>query len=120
MPACEPYSTAACWDWELLPAYAQRIVGGAVAGQQVNGELWKLAGNLWIVVLAAGLLALLWAALRDWRTRLLVPLLVLTSAALFLASGYQRWGAGGLYFLWPEGEFGRGLALPDHADPRCC
>ncbi len=108
LPACEPFSTAACWDWELVPAYGQRVVGGAIAGQQVNGELWKLAGNLWIVVLAAGLLALLWAAVRDLHTRWLVPLLVLTSAALFLVSGYQRWGAGGLFFLWPEGEFREG------------
>jgi hypothetical protein len=50
--------------------------GGAVAGQQVNGELWELGGELWIVALAVGLLALLWATFRDSRTRLLVPLLV--------------------------------------------
>ncbi len=106
--ACERLSTEPCWDWDLVPAYFQRIVGGAVAGQQVNGEVWKLIGDPWIVVLALALLALLWAAVRDPRTRILVPVLVLTSAALFLVSGYQRWGAGGSGFLWPDGQFTEG------------
>ena len=103
--ACEAFSTDPCWDWELVPAYAQRIVGGAVAGQQINGELWKAIGPPLLVILGLGLIALVAVALRERRTRILVPLTIAISIAMFLVTGWQRWGAGGLFFYWPEDEF---------------
>jgi hypothetical protein len=27
------------WDWSLVPAYAQRIIGGALAGHRIDGFL---------------------------------------------------------------------------------
>jgi hypothetical protein len=44
-------------------------------------------------------------ALRERRTRILVPLTIVISIAMFLVAGWQRWGAGGIFFYWPEGEF---------------
>jgi hypothetical protein len=104
-PACDPFSSDPCWNWELVPAYAQRIVGGAVGGQQINGELWKAIGPPLPVVLGLGLIALVAVALRERRTRILVPLTIVISIAMFLVAGWQRWGAGGIFFYWPEGEF---------------
>jgi hypothetical protein len=104
-PACDPFSSDPCWDWELVPAYAQRIAGGAIGGQQINGELWKAVGPPLPVVLGLGLIALVALALRERRTRILVPLTIGTSIAMFLVAGWQRWGAGGIFFYWPEGDF---------------
>ena len=108
-PTCGAFSTDPCWDWELVPAYAQRIVGGAVAGQQINAELWKAIGPPLLVVLGLGLIALVVVALRERRTRILVPLTIVISIAIFLVTGWQRWGAGGVFFYWPEGEFTAGF-----------
>jgi hypothetical protein len=104
-PACDPFSSDPCWNWELVPAYAQRIVGGAVGGQQINGELWKAIGPPLPVVLGLGLIALVAVALRKRLTRILVPLTIVISITMFLVAGWQRWGAGGIFFYWPEGEF---------------
>jgi len=103
-PAGVPLSIEPYWDWDLVPAFAQRIVGGAVAGQAINGYLWEQLGAAFVIALGAGALTLVGVALADRRTRILVPLAVLIALALFLVSGYQRWGAGGFFFLWPEGE----------------
>ena len=43
--------------------------------------------------------------MRDRRTRILVPLTIAISITLFLVTGWQRWGAGGLFFYWPEDQF---------------
>jgi hypothetical protein len=107
--ACVPFSTSPCWSWDLVAAYPQRIVGGVAAGQQVNGELWKAFGVPLLIVYTLGLMALVWRSRRDPRTRILVPLLVVISAALFVVSGYERWGVGGNQFLWPTGEYTPGL-----------
>ena len=38
--ALEPH-----WSWELVPAYFQRIAGGVVGGQWINGNLWEQLGT---------------------------------------------------------------------------
>ncbi|MGC1798847.1 MAG: hypothetical protein WA701_00535 [Solirubrobacterales bacterium] len=110
VPACKAFSTHPCWNWELVPAYAQRIVGGAVAGQQINGELWKAIGPPLLVVQGLGLIALVAVALRERQTRILVPLTIVISIAMFLVVGWQRWGAGGSFFYWPEDRFTGGTS----------
>jgi hypothetical protein len=93
------------WDWGLVPAYAQRIVGAALGGQRINGFLWENLGVPFEVLLAALLVAFLaWAlaGTEPWA-RVLVPLTVAISTAFFLLSGYARWSFAGLFFHWPEG-----------------
>jgi hypothetical protein len=89
----------------LLPAYVQRVVGGAVAGQSVGGYLWIHLGTAFEILLAAGLIVFVAVALRQGsgRVRFIVPVTVLASLAVFLASGILRWSSAGLFFTWPRG-----------------
>jgi hypothetical protein len=93
------------WDWSLVPAYASRIVGGAVIGQRITGFLWEHLGTPLEVALGAILLAFVALALaaRNPRTRVFIPPAVAMSLALFLVSGYWRWGRAGEVFVWPHG-----------------
>jgi hypothetical protein len=112
----QPFSTDPYWDWNLVPAYGQRVVGGAIAGHDPDAWLWEHVGWLFVAVLAALLVGLVVWALRTPRTRLLVPLTVAISIAIFLIIGYVRWGAGGFALFWPQGESvtigGRYVVLP--------
>lgn len=92
------------WDWSMLPAYAQRVVGGAVTGQVITGDLWELLGTPFEILLAIGLVAFVIFAIarNDPRTRVFIPLAVGTSLALFLLSGVSR--GYGSAFLWPHGS----------------
>jgi hypothetical protein len=95
------------WDWALIPAYLQRIAGGAVFGNNVTGFLWENLG-IALEVLSAAILAslvVLAARGRSAAARLLVPLAIAISLGLFLGTGYQRWESGGSQFLWPHGSF---------------
>jgi hypothetical protein len=93
------------WDWSLVPAYAQRIVGGAVGGQRINGFLWVHLGTAQEVVMGAALLLFAGFSLFGApRTRVVVPITIAASLGLFLASGYQRWHPIGLLFTWPHGS----------------
>ena len=107
IPAGLEGSSRAYWDWELVPAFAQRVVGGATMGQPVNAYLWTQLGAVYAIVLGVGAIALVAGGLAIRHTRILVPLAVATALALFLASGYQRWGTGGLFLFWPDGESSR-------------
>jgi hypothetical protein len=93
------------WDWSLVPAYAQRIVGGALGGQRINGFLWVHLGTAQEVVMGAALLLFagfsLFGALR---TRVVVPITIAASLGLFLALGYRRWFPIGQIFTWPHGS----------------
>jgi hypothetical protein len=93
------------WDWSLVPAYAQRIVGGAVGGQRINDFLWVHLGTAQEV--AMGLALLLFAGfslLGPSRTRVVVPITIAASLGLFLAIGYRRWHPFGSGFTWPHGH----------------
>jgi hypothetical protein len=92
------------WDWNLVPAYAQRVIGGALAGQRLNGFVWENLGTGWEVALGLALLA--FAALSAFgrpRARVVVPLTVAASVGLFLVLGYRR-PFFGMQFLWPQGS----------------
>jgi hypothetical protein len=105
------------WDWSLLPAYTQRIVGGAIGGDTISGDLWKLLGVAFEIALGTALIAfvLVVIARPHTRTRGLVLISVAMSLATFLVSGYERWSAligdrrlkaAGSQFPWPSGGSG--------------
>ena len=98
-----PFYSAHHWDWNLIPAYLQRAVGGAVGGESVTGTLWVALGWPFLGVLVILLVAIVVWAFRTPATRVIVPLTVAISVALFLVSGYFRWNLGGSGFFWPSG-----------------
>jgi hypothetical protein len=92
------------WDWSLVPAYAQRIVGATLGGQSINGFLWVHLGTAQEVVMGAALLAFTaFSLLGASRTGVVVPLTVAASLGLFLVLGYRRWFEFGRWVLWPHG-----------------
>jgi hypothetical protein len=92
------------WDWSLVPAYAQRVIGGAFMGQTINAFLWENLGTALEVTLGAALLTLVvFSTFGPMRTRMLVPLTVAASVGLFLVIGYRRWYPFGMGFTWPHG-----------------
>ncbi len=89
------------WDWSLVPAYAQRIVGGALTGQRIDSFLWQRLGTGLVVFFGVALVAFVVAAgAGRSRSRIVVPIIVAESLALFLVSGYERWFMFGVGFLW--------------------
>jgi hypothetical protein len=99
------------WDWSLLPAYAQRIVGGALGGQRINGFLWVHLGTAQEVVMGAALLLFAGFSLFGAsRTRVVVPITLAASLGLFFAIGYRRWFPFGMAFAWPHGDSSTGQA----------
>ena len=90
--------------WSLLPAYFQRVVGGAVTGQSFGNYLWVHLGTAYEVVLAAGLVVfVVTLRQRSWRIRFFVPLTLCASLGIFLVSGSLRWSSAGFAFEWPHG-----------------
>jgi hypothetical protein len=91
------------WSNEIWVAYGQRVVDGAVFGQELGGSIWSLLGAPFLVVLALGAATLLVVLLRDSGPtgRLLAAIALPTSLVLFVVSVYQRavggamgWGIG--------------------------
>jgi len=93
------------WDWGLVPAYAQRVIGGALSGQEITGYVWEQVGTPLELALGAILIAFVAYAIAgpSPRTRVLVPLAVGISLATFLLSGYRRWFGGAFTLEWPHG-----------------
>jgi hypothetical protein len=109
------------WDWHLLPAYAQRIIGGALTGATITGYLWRHIGTPVEIVLGVGLIALVVVVFLfgNRRVRVLVLLTTALSLAAFLVTGYLRWFIGygsrripssGSLFLWHHGIANAGVA----------
>jgi hypothetical protein len=98
------------WDWGLLPAYAQRVVPGAIINQRTVGYAWERLGTPFEVAMGVALVVFIALALvsRGSRVRVFVPLTVAISIALFLVAGTAR-GAGSL-LLWPGGTWNNGLS----------
>jgi hypothetical protein len=93
------------WDWSLVPAYAQRVIGGAFTGQDVTGHLWLRLNTGLEIALFAALLALAVLALAtNRRSGIVVIIFLAASCALFLISGYERW-IFGQTFSWPHGSY---------------
>jgi hypothetical protein len=93
------------WDWTLVPAYAQRIVGGALGGQRIDAFLWvNLGTGLEVAMGAALLLFAGFSLFGASRTRVVVPITIAASLGLFLALGYRRWIPFGMGFTWPHGS----------------
>jgi hypothetical protein len=103
-PALERFF-APHWDWSLVPAYAQRVIGGAVGGQWINTFLWEHLGTGLEVALGVAVVAFLaFSLLGAPRTRFVVPITVAASLGLFLVIGYRRWNPFGMGFTWPDGS----------------
>jgi hypothetical protein len=92
--------------WALVPAYFQRVVGGAVAGQTVGGYLWVHIGIAFELIMAVGVVAFVVVALRlgPDRVRFFVVVSLVASLGIFIVSGQQRWSTAGALFLWHQGE----------------
>jgi hypothetical protein len=98
------FSYSPHWDWSLVPAYAQRIVGGALGGQRINAFLWVNLGTALEVAMGAALLAFAaFSLFGATRTRVVVPITVAASLGLFLVIGYRRWFPSGMEIAWPHG-----------------
>jgi hypothetical protein len=99
------------WDWSLVPAYAQRVVGGALGGQRIDAFLWENLGTGLEVALGAALITFVaFSFFGPLRTRVVVPITVAASVGLFLVIGYVRWSPFGMGFPWPEGSSSTDLA----------
>lgn len=91
------------WTHQILTAYLQRVVDGAVLGLKLGGVAWDHLGwPLLIVLMGAGA----WGAYVGLRrastgARLLALVALPTSLVLFVVSLYQR--ALGPEMAWPDG-----------------
>lgn len=97
------------WNWDLLPAYAQRVVGGSLLGDGLGGAIWKGIGIPLEILAAAALVAILLYAVTGARTtgRSVALLALFTSLLTFFVSGYDR--AVGPELLWHAGTAPTGL-----------
>lgn len=91
------------WSHQILTAYLQRVLDGAVLGLKLGGTAWDHLGwPLLIVLVLAGA----WGAYVGLRraglgARLLAAIALPTSLLLFVVSLYQR--ALGPEMAWPDG-----------------
>lgn len=92
------------WLAEIGTVLLQRVVDGSVLGLELGSAVWKSWGWPFLIGLTA-LVALYLAALayRARSGRLLALIALATSAAMFVASVYQRGIT--LTLLWPEGTY---------------
>jgi len=97
-----PSETGPGWDWDLLPAYLLRVVGGLLFGQYGDAGLWIALGPVLIVLLAAAFAFLVAVAARSGPARPLSLIAIALSVTFFLLGGYQRDIADTL--MWPSGD----------------
>jgi hypothetical protein len=94
------------WTNDIWTAYIQRVVDGAVFGEEIGGGAWAALGWPFLAVL---LVCLGTGLLLAWRrssapARWLAAVAISTSLLMFVASAYQR--AVGTAMVWPAGMHG--------------
>ena len=104
------------WSSDIPTAYLQRVLDGAVFGQDLGGGGWSHLGWGLLIPLALIAAAILVAVLLRGsnRVRYLAVIAVVFSLALFFVSLYQR--AVGPEMVWPSGTYngsgGRYVIVP--------
>lgn len=92
------------WTKNIATAYLQRVLDGAVLGEELGGRAWGRFGWPFLAALALAFTGLIaWLAARATSGRLLAAIAILTSGAMFVLSAYQR--ALGTALMWPEGAW---------------
>lgn len=92
------------WSTNILTTFLQRVVAGSALGLELGGEAWAEWGWAFLIAISLAVAAaLVGLALRASSGRLFAVIAILTGAAMFLASGYQR--ALGPTMVWFEGEY---------------
>lgn len=97
------------WANDIWTSYLQRVLDGAVFGEELGGVAWEALG--WVLLagllLAAAIGLVLVAARSSARVRAFTAIAVGTSVLMFVVSAYQR--AVGSQMMWPaDVHFGNG------------
>jgi len=97
------------WTGDILTAYLQRVVDGAVLGESLGGDAWADWGWPFLIALVAVLAACLAVGLvrstapARWFAAIAIP----TSVGMFLISTYQR-AVGAVMKWYPDLSSGLG------------
>lgn len=91
---------AARWDFDLLPAYLIRVVGGLGLSYDFEATLWSAAPAALLILAGLALLAIVLAALRPTPARRPALVALALSVILFLVPGYWRDAA--LPLMWSD------------------
>lgn len=99
-------ATDPVWTADIWTAYLQRVVDGAIFGEELGGGIWAALGWPFLIALCALLAVGLVLAWRRAPTsaRWLAGIAIATSLLMFVASAYQR--AVGTSMVWPDGMHG--------------
>jgi hypothetical protein len=91
------------WNWDLLPAYAQRVVAASALGDRVAGTAWThIGGPVDVIAGTAFLGAVVYGAARaSPRARVVGGLAIGVSLLSFFGAGYER--AAGPHLIWSAG-----------------
>jgi hypothetical protein len=94
---------AAHWNWDLLPAYVQRVVAASALGDRIAGTAWTHIGVPVEVIAVAGFMAAVayGAARSSPRARMVGALAIGVSLLSFFGAGYER--AAGPHLIWRTG-----------------
>jgi hypothetical protein len=87
-----PSPADATWDFELIPTYLLRVVGGLLLGQNGDAAAWLVAGRPVLIVFAAAFAVLVAIAVarRSAPGRAFSAVAIGLSLAIFFTAGYQR------------------------------
>lgn len=105
----------AIWTSDIWTAYLQRVVLETVLGEALGGKAWENWGWVCLIIVGVGVAgALLAAAARSSRGRLVAALTVATSLVMFVVSAYERAVATGMTWTagFSSGQGGRYAIIP--------
>jgi len=89
------------WSSMIVTSFLQRVVDGAVLGENLGGDAWKQWGWPFLIALTTALIGLFALALRKASSNRLAAVIAAgTSILMFFGSSYQR--AAGEALHWPE------------------